>query len=116
MMSNPSFYFHYCFLMMEPPQKLVVIKSSITDIGWKDAYKQRLMELVKNVNIIVTHTYFFLKFIFVKELEDDNIDNVFNLEDLINEDFFREVFMSLLNAYKMEKRETGNIQNNYKQA
>ncbi|GAA5799423.1 hypothetical protein HPULCUR_004838 [Helicostylum pulchrum] len=67
---------------MEPPQKLVVIKSPITGIGWKDAYKQRLMEL----------------------LEDDNTDNVFNLEYLINEDFFREVFMSLLSAYKMEKR------------
>ncbi|KAI9259254.1 hypothetical protein EDC94DRAFT_612771, partial [Helicostylum pulchrum] len=65
MMSNPSFSFHYCFLTMEPPQKLVVIKSSTTGIGWKDAYKQRLMELVKNVNIIVTHTYLFLKFIFV---------------------------------------------------
>ncbi|GAA5799124.1 hypothetical protein HPULCUR_004533 [Helicostylum pulchrum] len=90
--------------MMEPPQKLVVVKSSITGIGWKDAYKQRLMELVKNVNIIATHTYFFLNFIFVNELEDDNTDNVFNLEDLINEDFFREVFMSLLSAYKVEKR------------
>ncbi|GAA5800659.1 hypothetical protein HPULCUR_006095 [Helicostylum pulchrum] len=89
--------------MMEPPHKLVVIKSSITGIGWKDAYKQRLMELVKNVNIIVTRTYFFLKFIFVNELEDDNTDNVFNLEDLINEDF-REVLMLLLSAYKMEKR------------
>ncbi|GAA5794977.1 hypothetical protein HPULCUR_000327 [Helicostylum pulchrum] len=90
--------------MMEPPQKLVVIKSSITGIGWKDVYKQRLMELVKNVDIFVTHTYFFLKFIFVNELEDDNTDYVFNLEDFINEDFFREVFMSLLSAYKMEKR------------
>ncbi|GAA5814364.1 hypothetical protein MFLAVUS_007858 [Mucor flavus] len=82
--------------MVEPPQKLVVVKSSITGIDWKDAYKQRLMELVNNVNSIVTHTYFFLKFIFVNELEDDNTNNVFNLEDLINEDFFKEVFMSLL--------------------
>ncbi|KAI9265788.1 hypothetical protein EDC94DRAFT_634206 [Helicostylum pulchrum] len=90
---------------MEPPHKLVVIKSSITGIGWKDAYKQRLMELVKNVNIIVTRTYFFLKFIFVNELEDDNTDNVFNLEDLINEDF-REIA-----NYEVTKIRTAYINN-----
>ncbi|GAA5806514.1 hypothetical protein HPULCUR_012049 [Helicostylum pulchrum] len=101
--------------MMEPTQKLVVIKSSITGIGWKDAYKQRLMELVKNVNIIVTHTYFFLKFIFVNELEDDNTDNVFNLEDFINEDFFREVFMSLLNALQEAGKSIEDRRNVYSQ-
>ncbi|KAI9269577.1 hypothetical protein EDC94DRAFT_639311 [Helicostylum pulchrum] len=56
MMSNPSFSFHYGFLMMEPPQKLVVVKSSITGIGWKDAYKQRLMELIANYEVTKIRT------------------------------------------------------------
>jgi hypothetical protein len=84
-----------------PPQKVAAVKSSITDIGWKDRYKQSLMKLVNDVNMIVTHTYFFLKFIFINELETNNL---FNLEDFINDDFFRGVFMSLISAYKPEKR------------
>jgi hypothetical protein len=68
-----------------PPQKITVIKSSITGIGWKEQYTQSLKELVNNVNQIVTHTYLFRKFIFVNEL--DNTDDAFNLEEYINDDF-----------------------------
>ena len=95
-----------------PPQKVTLVKSSIAGIGWKNRYNQPLMKLVNNVNVIVTHTYFFLKFIFINELETNNL---FNFEDFVNDDFFfREVSMSLISAYKPEKRKKTDKLETYK--
>lgn len=82
---------------MEPPLKIIAVKSSITGIGWKPQYVPLLRTLVSTVHTIVTHTFAFLKYIFIQELENDP---GFALEDFANVDFYREVFLSLLQSYK----------------
>ncbi len=48
------------FFMDVPPQKITVIKSSITGIGWEEQYTQSLKELVNNINQIVYNAYLFI--------------------------------------------------------
>src|SRR6202011_3307298 len=73
--------------------KRTVVKASLTSIGWKPQYLQKLHELVSVVNTLTTHTYQFARFIFIRELKQDPN---FPLEKWIKKDFFVEVFFSLI--------------------
>ncbi|KAI8086986.1 uncharacterized protein B0P05DRAFT_446477, partial [Gilbertella persicaria] len=92
--------------------KIAAVKSSITGIEWKTRYIPSLKSLVLKVHTLVTHTYALLKYIFTQELED-NID--FALQDLANVDFFREVFISLLDSYKPDKAKRKEKARSYKE-
>lgn len=59
----------------------------------KPLFIQATVNLVDTTNAIVTHTYAFLKYIFLKELEDNDD---FNLSEFVNKPFFMEVFLSLV--------------------
>lgn len=96
---------------MELPLEITVAKSSIAGIGWKSQYVQRLMTLVANVHTLVSHTFAFLKFIFLHELEDEP---EFPSEDFVNEGFFTEVFLSLLKSYKPDKQKASTKSMAYK--
>ncbi|KAK9679669.1 hypothetical protein K7432_016193 [Basidiobolus ranarum] len=47
-------------------------KMSVSTIEWKEQFRPILKELVHNVNDLVTHTFAFLKFVFIKEFAKDN--------------------------------------------
>ncbi|ORE05959.1 hypothetical protein BCV72DRAFT_179195, partial [Rhizopus microsporus var. microsporus] len=66
--------------------KIITVKSSIIGIGWKPQY-------ISPLKTLVTHTFSFLKYIFIQELEHNS---AFDLQDFANIDFYREVFLSLL--------------------
>ncbi|KAI7861564.1 hypothetical protein BDF14DRAFT_1706507, partial [Spinellus fusiger] len=68
--------------------KIIAVKSSITGIGWKPQYLLPLKTLVSTVHILVKHTFAFLKYIFIQELENNP---AFALEDFANVDFYSEV-------------------------
>ncbi|KAI8062313.1 uncharacterized protein B0P05DRAFT_453769, partial [Gilbertella persicaria] len=91
--------------------KIATVKSSITGIEWKTRYIPSLKSLVLKVHTLVTHTYALLKYIFTQELEN-NMD--FALQDLANVDFFREVFISLLDSYKPYKAKRKEKARSYK--
>jgi hypothetical protein len=96
---------------MEPPLKIVTVKSSIAGNGWKPQYISLIKTLVANVHTLVLHTFSFLKYIFSHELENNP---VFPLEDFINVDFFKEVFLSLINNYKPDKQKAPTKSRTYK--
>ncbi|KAI7868504.1 hypothetical protein BDF14DRAFT_1703271, partial [Spinellus fusiger] len=68
--------------------KMIVVKISITGIRWKLQYFLPLKTLVSTVHILVTHTFAFLKYIFIQELENNL---AFALEDSVNVGFYSEV-------------------------
>ncbi len=81
-----SLYLFLLFFFTEPPLKTITVKGSIAGIGWKPQYISLLKTLVANVHTLVLHTFSFLKYIFIHELENSL---AFSLEDLINVDFFK---------------------------
>jgi hypothetical protein len=86
---------------MEPPLKTIIVKSSIAGIGRKPQYISLLKTLVANAHTLVLHTFSFLKYIFIHELENNP---TFPLEDFINVEFFKEIFLSHLSNYKPDKQ------------
>ncbi|KAI7872892.1 hypothetical protein BDF14DRAFT_1889463 [Spinellus fusiger] len=70
---------------MEPPLIITVVKGSLSGIGWKPQYIQHLKELVSIVHHLVSHTFSFLKYICIHELEDDHR---FLSQDFINDTLF----------------------------
>ncbi|KAI9258701.1 hypothetical protein EDC94DRAFT_165480 [Helicostylum pulchrum] len=72
-------------------KKVMAVKSSIIGIGWKPQYLSNLKKLVHDVHVIVTHTYSFIRYIFIQE---PNL----NLEEYAVQSFYKEVFLSLLDA------------------
>ncbi|ORE01900.1 hypothetical protein BCV72DRAFT_319779 [Rhizopus microsporus var. microsporus] len=75
------------------PSRIITIKTSVCGTGWKAKYIPSLQELVHTVNVIVSHTYAFSKYIYLKELEKNN---VLRLQEYVTKDFFREIFLSLV--------------------
>src|SRR6478735_4366712 len=106
-----SIHLFLFFFFMEPPLKIITVKSSIAGIGWKPQYIPLLKTLVANVHTLVSHTFSFLKYIFIHELENNP---AFPLEDFINVDFFKEVFLSLLKNYKPDKQKASTKSRTYK--
>ncbi|KAI9246666.1 hypothetical protein EDC94DRAFT_571089 [Helicostylum pulchrum] len=72
-------------------KKVMVVKSSIIRIKWKPQYLSNLKKLVHGVHVIVTHTYSFIRYIFIQE---PNL----NLEEYAVQSFYKEVFLSLLDV------------------
>jgi hypothetical protein len=70
---------------MEPPLKIIAVKSSIAGIGRKLQYISLLKALVANAHTLVLHIFSCLKYIFIHKLENNP---AFPLEDFINVDFF----------------------------
>ncbi|GAA5807700.1 hypothetical protein MFLAVUS_001074 [Mucor flavus] len=73
--------------------EIMTIKSILPDVGWKHGYSSNLLGLVTNVHTLVSHTYFLSKIIFIQELENDDM---FNIKEYVNNAFFIEVFLSLV--------------------
>lgn len=72
-------------------KRVIVLKTTVKNI-WKPEYIKPLHDLVDINNTIVTHTFAFIKYIFVSELEK-NIE--FDLKSYVHKSFFVEVFLSL---------------------
>ncbi|KAK9693900.1 hypothetical protein K7432_013685 [Basidiobolus ranarum] len=53
-------------------KRIRTVKMSVSTIKWKEQYRPVLKELAHNVNDLVTHTFAFLKFIFMKEFAKDD--------------------------------------------
>ncbi|KAG1454964.1 hypothetical protein G6F56_007191 [Rhizopus delemar] len=73
-------------------KQVVTVKTTIKSI-WKQEFMQPLYDLVNTTNTIVTHTFAFSKYIFLKEL---TTNSVFILKEFVRKDFFVEVFLSLI--------------------
>lgn len=69
----------------------MTIKSTINNI-WRPEYKKALHDLIDTTHKLVTHTYLFIKFIFIEALEEDD---AFDLNSYVNKNFFVEVFLAL---------------------
>ncbi|KAI7872487.1 hypothetical protein BDF14DRAFT_1717230, partial [Spinellus fusiger] len=75
-------------------------------------YIQHLKELVSKVHHLMSHTFSFLKYIFIHKLEDDPR---FLLEDFINGTIFKGIFLSLLTNYKLGKEKATEKERVYKE-
>ncbi|GAA5800473.1 hypothetical protein HPULCUR_005903 [Helicostylum pulchrum] len=73
-------------------KQVIAVKSTISNI-WKPEYLKPLHEFADVVNKVVSHTFAFTKYIFLKELA---INIGYNLNSFVNKDFFVEVFLSLV--------------------
>ncbi|KAG1470698.1 hypothetical protein G6F56_002529 [Rhizopus delemar] len=73
-------------------KQAVTVKTTIKSI-WKREFMQPLYDLVNTTNTIVTHTFAFSKYIFLKEL---TTNSDFILKEFVRKDFFVEVFLSLI--------------------
>ncbi|KAJ2791801.1 hypothetical protein H4R20_006817, partial [Coemansia guatemalensis] len=70
-----------------------VIKTSLKSVGWREDRLQDLRDLVRRVHNITTHTYQLARWIFVNEPVDDP---TFNPGTLLKTNFFKTVFLSLV--------------------
>lgn len=72
--------------------RIMSIKAPIHKVI-KPEFIQATVNVVNTINNVVTHTYAFIKYIFLKELE---VNGDFKLSEFINKPFFMEVFLSLV--------------------
>ena len=82
--------------------RMMTIKTTV-DAVCKPPYKKSLSELVRVTNTLVTHTYAFLKFIFLRELQEDQR---FDMRLFLTEKFFIQVFYSLVQKFSQPQRHT----------
>ncbi|KAI8388269.1 uncharacterized protein BYT42DRAFT_486111, partial [Radiomyces spectabilis] len=75
-------------------KQVSVIKTSIKAIGWREEFIQPLRELVAPVHNLTKHTFLFAKYIFLSELSKND---GFELHAYVQEGFFVEAFLSLIN-------------------
>jgi hypothetical protein len=87
----------------------MAIKCSIKSIQWNPAFMTQLQTLVLDVNQLTTHTYLFTRYIFLNELQGDP---GFPLHSYINQAFFVEVFLSLVD--RAEHPPTSSITSGYR--
>ncbi|CAO3608180.1 unnamed protein product [Mucor hiemalis] len=80
-------------------KRILTIKTTVDNI-WKKGYLRPLYNLVEEVNTLVTHTFGFSKYIFLKEM---SASTDFNLADCVNKDFFVEVFLALIDRVSLDK-------------
>ncbi|KAL4213416.1 hypothetical protein AB4K20DRAFT_1819555 [Rhizopus microsporus] len=78
---------------LAPGDRILAVKSSVDGIGWNDIHCETLESFVECVYTTTMHAYSFSKFIFLRELQDMN----FRIQEYINKDFFKEVWLSLVN-------------------
>ena len=75
------------------PDRIVVVKSSIAGIHWRDDLIPILNNFVTTVHNTTMHAYAFAKYIFMSKLESDPN---FDFTPWIHTDFFAEVWLSLV--------------------
>ncbi|CAO3702794.1 unnamed protein product [Rhizopus stolonifer] len=80
------------------------VKTSVANIRWKETLRPVSNEFVFTVNDIVTHTFAFSKFIFIKEFDKDKD---FDLEKYATKSFFQEVFLSLVERQVRDGKSSG---------
>ncbi|CEP13065.1 hypothetical protein [Parasitella parasitica] len=85
-------------------RRIMTIKSTIQDI-WKSNYIEPLHKLVDITNHLVTHTYFFIKYIFLQEMK--NTKDAFDMNAYVNKKFIVEVFLSLIERQVRDGAKTG---------
>lgn len=76
----------------ETVDRVITVKATISSI-WNKQYLEPLYDLVNTTNLVVTHTFAFAKYIFLKEIE---ADENFSMKEYVSRDFFVEVFLSLI--------------------
>ncbi|KAG0821505.1 hypothetical protein G6F26_011539 [Rhizopus arrhizus] len=83
-------------VIKEGPKKIskrvMTIKTTLKNI-WKPAYLQSLHDLVRTTNLLVIHTFAFIKYIYLQELA---ANENFALNHFVTKDIFVEVFLSLV--------------------
>ncbi|GAA5805808.1 hypothetical protein HPULCUR_011334 [Helicostylum pulchrum] len=84
-------------------KQVIAVKATISNI-WKPEYLQPLHEFVDIVNKVVSHTFTFTKYIFVKELA---VNIGFDLNSFVNKNFFVEVFLSLVHKQVRNGSDSG---------
>ncbi|KAI8052248.1 hypothetical protein BDF22DRAFT_633594, partial [Syncephalis plumigaleata] len=72
--------------------RVLAVKSSLSGIGWKK-HHDVLRDFVNIVHTTTFHAYSFAKYIFLREYKDDPN---FKFEEYICEDFFKQVWLSLV--------------------
>ncbi|PHZ12603.1 uncharacterized protein RHIMIDRAFT_237523, partial [Rhizopus microsporus ATCC 52813] len=77
---------------LAPGDRILAVKSSVDGIGWNNLYRDTLESFVERVHTITMHAYSFSKFIFLRELQDMDFD----IQEYINKNFFKEVWLSLV--------------------
>ncbi|KAI7904019.1 uncharacterized protein BX663DRAFT_432777, partial [Cokeromyces recurvatus] len=77
--------------------KLITIKSSISEIGWKPEYLPRLEKLVHTINTLMIHIFALIKFIFISELKRCE---AFDIEKYAEKDFYIQVFFVTCTTYE----------------
>ncbi|KAI8050516.1 hypothetical protein BDF22DRAFT_634998, partial [Syncephalis plumigaleata] len=70
--------------------RVLAVKSSLSGIGWKRHYDE-LRNFINIVHTTTFHAYSLLRYIFLKEQHNPH----FQLEEFIDEEFFRQVWLSL---------------------
>ncbi|KAI8640177.1 hypothetical protein BD408DRAFT_445393 [Parasitella parasitica] len=73
-------------------KKVMTVKTTIKNI-WKPECLQPLYNLVNTTHTVVTHTFAFSKYMFLKEL---SANSNFNLNEFVRKEFSVEVFLSLI--------------------
>ncbi|KAI8047867.1 hypothetical protein BDF22DRAFT_462002 [Syncephalis plumigaleata] len=74
-------------------ERVLAVKSSISGIGWKKERRGALRDFVDIVHTTTFHAYSFAKYIFLREYKDNPN---FKFEEYICEDFFKQVWLSLV--------------------
>ncbi|KAI9314808.1 hypothetical protein BX666DRAFT_1836812, partial [Dichotomocladium elegans] len=65
--------------------RILSVKCSIQSIGWREEYRERLLEVVDIANATTVHAFSFSKYIFLNELQT-NQD--FDIAIFLNSRFF----------------------------
>ncbi|KAG1456755.1 hypothetical protein G6F56_006761 [Rhizopus delemar] len=89
---------------LNDPYRIITIRSTIQDV-WKSDFKEPLHKLVDTTNRLVTHTYSFVKYIFLKEMDITN--DQFDMNTYVKKGFFVEVFLSLIERQVRDRTKTG---------
>ena len=93
------------------PNRIMAVKTTVRSI-WKQEYIQPLYDLVNTTNILVTHTFAFIKYILIQELQSDDD---FDFKEFIKKDFFDEVFLSLIQTKVVNSSRLKDITKKYRQ-
>src|SRR2546423_9388479 len=73
---------------------IIVVKTSLHGILRDPQLAHQYQRVVCNINKIVTAAYLLARYIFVNECDDDD-DNVFNVDEYIKPEFFKECLKAL---------------------
>ncbi|KAI8050429.1 hypothetical protein BDF22DRAFT_604219, partial [Syncephalis plumigaleata] len=82
-------------------ERVLSVKSSLSGIGWKKEYHDVLRHLVNTVHTTTFHAYSLSKYIFLSGFEGSAS---FEFKKYVHKDFFKEVWLSLLNRTTCQTR------------